>query len=74
MELHSTGNNDSCTLIEEKFLHVLNKQATVKTKLLRYNNNSFMSKQLKKNAMLRSKLKNIFNRNRSYENWCKYKR
>ena len=24
--------------------------------------------------MVRSKLRNIFNKNRSYENWCKYKR
>ena len=33
-----------------------------------------MSKELKKNIMLRSKLKNSFNKDRSYENWCKYKR
>ena len=33
-----------------------------------------MSKELRKNIMLRSKLKNSFNKDRSYENWCKYKR
>ena len=30
-----------------------------------------MAKDLRK---LRSKLRNIFNKNRNYENWCKYKR
>ena len=33
-----------------------------------------MSNELRKNIMLRSKLKNSFNKDRSYENWCKYKR
>ena len=74
MEVHSIGNNNSYTLFEEKFLSVLNMQALLKTKLPRYNNNAFMSKELRKSIMLRSKLKNTFNKNRSYENWCKYKR
>ena len=74
MELHSIGNNNSYTLFEEKFLSVLNKQAPLKTKLLRYNNNAFITKELKNNIILRSKLKNTFNEKRSYENWCKYRR
>ena len=45
-----------------------------KTKILRHNNNSFMSKKLRKTIMLRSKLKNSFNKDKSYENWSKYKR
>ena len=32
-----------------------------------------MTKELGKNIMLRSKLNNSFNKDRSYENWCKYK-
>ena len=74
MELQNIGNNNSYTLFEEKFLYVLNNQELLKTNLLRYNNNDFMSMKLKKNIMFRSKLKTTFNKNRSYENWCKYKR
>ena len=33
-----------------------------------------MTKGLRKQIMVRSKLRNIFNKNRNYENWCKYKR
>ena len=36
------------------------------------NNTSFMSKELRKSIMFQSKLKNDFNKNRFYENWCKY--
>ena len=43
------------------------------TKILRCNNNSFMTKDLKKEIMKRSKLKNSFNKNRNHVNWCKSK-
>ena len=33
-----------------------------------------MTKELRKNIMLQSELKNSFKKDRSYENWCKYKR
>ena len=33
-----------------------------------------MTKDLRKQIMVQSKLRNIFNKNRNYENWCKYKR
>ena len=33
-----------------------------------------MTKDLRKQIMVRSKLRNIFSKNRNYENWCKYKR
>ena len=33
-----------------------------------------MAKDLRKEIMVRSKLRNIFSKNRSYEKWCKYKR
>ena len=32
-----------------------------------------MTKDLRKQIMVRSKLRNIFNKNRNYENWCQYK-
>ena len=66
MELHSIGNNNPYGLSEGKF--VLTKQAPLKTKLLHYNNKAFISKELRKRIMIQSKLKNTFNKNRSYEN------
>ena len=69
MELYSIGNNNSYALFEEKFLHVLNKQLRLKIKLLQYNN-AFMSKELRKRIILRSKVRNVFDKNRSYKIWC----
>ena len=59
---------------EAVFLKELNKHAPLKKKFLRHNNNSIMTKDLRKQIMVRSKLRNMFNKNRNYENWCKYKR
>ena len=44
------------------FLEILNKIAPVKVKVLRFNNNAFMTKSLKKSIMLRSRIKNNFNK------------
>ena len=68
MEFHRTGNSNSYTLFKEKLLFFLNKKAPLKTKLPQCNSNAFMSMELRKSIMLRSKLKNNFNENRSYEN------
>ena len=46
---------------EAVFLKELNKHTPLK-KFLRHNNNSFMTKDLKKQIMVRSKLRNIFNK------------
>ena len=43
------------------------------TQVLQHDNNCFMTKELKKAIMLRSKLKNIFNKNKTHFNWQKYK-
>ena len=59
---------------EAVLLKELNKHAPLKKKFLRHNNNPFMTKDLRKQVMVRSKLRNMFNKNRNYENWCKYKR
>ena len=56
------------------FLEILNKTAPVKVKVLRFNNNDFMTKSLRKAIMLRSRLKNNFNKQRSDENWDNYKK
>ena len=43
---------------EKVFLKELNKHAPLKKKILRHNNNVFMTKELRKEIMLRSKLNN----------------
>ena len=59
---------------EETFLSLLNKHAPLKKKILRYNNDPFMTKELRKKIMKRSKLKNKYNKKRNYENWSLYKK
>ena len=56
------------------FFKELNKHAPLKKKILRHNNNAFMTKELQKEIMLQSKLKNKFNEERNHINWCNYKR
>ena len=41
--------------------------------MLLYNNDRFMAKELRKAIMLRSKLKNILNKDKTHFNWQKYK-
>ena len=58
---------------EKKFTNALNTHAPNKTKMIRFNNNVFMNKELRKEIMKRSKLRSKFNRNRNHENWCNFK-
>ena len=44
-----------------------------KKKILRFNDNPFMTKALRKAIMHRSKLKNIFHKTRAKEDWNNYK-
>ena len=60
--------------LKRLFLTVLNKQAPLKTKFRRHNNNPFMTKELRKIIMNRSQLKNRYNKNHNYENWYLYKK
>ena len=69
-------NNLSSTVyddFEEIFLRLLNEHAPLK-KILRHNNGPFMTKELPKKIMKRSKLKNKYNKNRNSENWSFYKK
>ena len=66
--------NLSYSTFQAVFLETLNKIAPVKVKVLRFNNNAFMTKSLRKAIMLRSRLKNNFNKQRSDENWDNYKK
>ena len=56
------------------FKFILNQFAPLKQKLIRSNNQPFMTKTLRKAIMKRSKLKNKFNEERNIENWSEYKR
>ena len=65
--------SNSYSEFEKAFLTVPKKQAPLKAKFLRHNNNLFMTKELQKTIMKRSQLKNRYNKNRNYENWYLYK-
>ena len=56
------------------FLEILNKIELIKVKILRFNNNAFMTIFLGKVIMHRSRLKNNFNKQSSNENWDGYKK
>ena len=61
--------NLSYSTFQAVFLEILNKMTPVKVKVLRFNNNVFMTKSLRKVIMLRSRLKSNFSKQRSDENW-----
>ena len=56
------------------FIQVLNNHAPAKKKILLFNDNSFMTKTLRKAIMHRSRLKNIYVRKRNDKNWENYKK
>ena len=56
------------------FLEILNKITSLKVKILRFKNSAFMTNSLRKAIMLRSRLKNNFNKRRSDESWDNYKK
>ena len=59
--------------LKKKITNVLNTHAPIKTKMIRFNNNVFITKELRREIMKRSKLRNKFNRNRNHENCCNFK-
>ena len=56
------------------FMNVLNKHAPLKTKVIRANNAPFMNKNLRKQVMTRSRLKNKFNKEPSVDNETAFKK
>ena len=56
------------------FKVILNQFAPLKQKLIRKNNQPFMTKTLREAIMKRSKLRNKFNEKRNIKNWSEYKR
>ena len=60
--------NDACSALSSVFRILLNEHAPLKSKRLRYNNKTFITKELRKEIMKRSKPKNLFNTNKNQEN------
>ena len=54
-------------------LEISNLITTVKVKVIGFNNSAYMTKSLRKAIMLRSSLKNNFNKKRCDKNWNNYK-
>ena len=55
-------------------LRVLDKHAPMKKRYIRTNDSPFMNRTLRKAFMLRSRLKNRYNKNRSADNWDAFRR
>ena len=53
INLNNIKDNNMYGVFEKTSLEILDKQAPLKTKILRHSNNTFMSKELRKNIMLR---------------------
>ena len=67
-------NNMNYSTFQNTFIQDLNTHTLVKKKVQGFNNNRFITKQLRKAIMRRSRLKNIYNKTRSPENWDNYKK
>ena len=61
------------TGFEKVFLRTRDCHAPIKKKILRANENSFMSKALRKAIMMRSRMKNLYLKNKTDLNWSNYK-
>ena len=59
---------------EKVFFNELKRHALLKRKILRHNNNTLATKELRKEIMTRSKLKSKFKEERSHINWYNFKR
>ena len=73
MKLDSLEKSDK-SLINNTFSNVLNSHAPIKTKILQVISYQFMTVTLWRAIMTRSRLKNIYLKSRSEENWVKHKR
>ena len=70
---NSDGNQDF-TNVNRISKRVLDKHAPCKKKYVRANDGPFMTKELRKANMKRTRLKNRFNKNRTNENWTAFKK
>ena len=70
----SSVKTEDYSQFHEIFLKTLDAIDPIKKKILRFNHNPFMNKALRKAIMVKSKLKNKYNKNRTGENWDSYKK
>ena len=70
--LRNIGN--SFEVFYDTFPNTLDCYAPLKKKKICSNHNKFMMKKLRKEVMTRSRLRNKYNKNRTYENWSNYKK
>ena len=61
--------NPAYSQFKKAFVTVLVNHVSLKKKQLRFNDRPFMKKALRKAIMTHSRLKNIYNKKRSYDNW-----
>ena len=66
--------NSSYNQFQKLFVTVFDNHVPLKKKQLRFNNRPFMTKALQKAIMMRSRLKTLYNKKRSYGNWDKYEK
>ena len=71
-KIKNLSSNDYDNL-KKTFEDTLNIFAPLKKKTLRNNHSPFMTKELRKEIMKRSRLKRIYNRNKRYQDWENYK-
>ena len=64
----------SCTKFDEMFLQMLNQHAPLKSKILRGNHASYISKPLRKAIMKRSYLENLYFKKRTDHSLRNYKK
>ena len=62
------------TSFKEGFLRTLHYHVQIKKKILRANENSFMSKTLCKTIMMPSGMKELYSKNKTDLNWSNYKK
>ena len=65
---NASGINISYEVLEDTYLRILNDHAPLKQKYLRGNDQPFMTKNMRKAIMLRTKLRNIYLQNPTEEN------
>ena len=74
-ELNSNPcSNENYNNFQNILSEVLDRHAPIKKKYLRANNSPFMTKQLRKMIMSRSRCKNRYFRNKTIENWERYRK
>ncbi|XP_057310091.1 uncharacterized protein LOC130648087 [Hydractinia symbiolongicarpus] len=69
------SNNDlNYNDFDEQFSQLVSKHAPIKYKVVRNNNSPFITKAVRKEIMIRSRFKNIYNKHPSIKNWENFKR